>query len=299
VENEQYAAVIKDLFPEIEIGSLRRIEQGWDNLLLEIDEALLFRFPRRLEQEPQLLKEIRLLPRLAEVLPLAVPNPSFVYEGGGHYASPFFGYRKIGGVPLSREHFASDHTQRLVRQLAGFLSALHRFPLQLAREVGLPLNGAQEWREDYQRLFEQVRNAVFPGLDAPVQAKWSARWNEFLEHEENFHFAPVLVHRDLTMEHILCDPDSLTVTGVIDWGDATVGDPAIDFTGMLLDYGTTVMEQALQHYQAEIDDTLRGRAAFYAQLVPFYEVLYGLAIDDAEYVDQGLERLHRNVTRAM
>jgi aminoglycoside 2''-phosphotransferase len=296
MEDRQYTPIINDLFPEVEIRSLRRIEDGWDNVLLEIDEELLFRFPRRLEQEPQLLKEIRLLPRLAEILPLAVPYPSFVYAGGERYATPFFGYRKIGGVPLSKEHFASDPTQRLVRQLAGFLSALHRVPLQLAREAGLPLTSAQQWREDYRRLFEQVRSEVFPRLDAPAQAKWSARWNEYLEQEENFRFSPVLVHRDLTGEHILCDPESLTVTGVIDWGDVTVGDAAIDFTGMLLDYGTTVTEQALHHYQAEVDDTLRGRAAFYAQLAPFYEVLYGLAIDNAGYVDQGLDRLHRDVT---
>ena len=162
--------------------------------------------------------------------------------------------------------------------------------------MGLPLNSAQEWREDYRRLYEQVRRVVFPRLDAPVRARWTAQWDEFLQREENFRFSPVLVHRDLGCEHILCRPESWTVTGVIDWGDATMGDPAIDFTGLLLDCGSAVAEQVLDHYQGEVDEALRRRTGFYAQLVPFYDVLYGLTIQDARYISQGLDRLRRDVT---
>jgi aminoglycoside 2''-phosphotransferase len=296
MEDGQYTAMITDLFPEVEIGSVRRIEQGWDNVVLEIDAELLFRFPRRPELEPQLIKEMRLLPRLADLLPLAVPHPLYVCQGGERCTIPFYGYRKIGGVPLAKEHFASDGTQRLVRQLAGFLSALHRVPRQLAGEVGLPLNSAREWREHYRRFYERVRRVVFPRLDAPVRARCSARWDEFLQRDENFHFSPVLVHRDLVAEHILCRPESWTVTGVIDWGDATMGDPAIDFTGLLLDCGSAVAKQVLDHYQGEIDQTLWGRTSFYAYLLPFYEVLYGLDMEDPRYVSQGLDRLRQDVT---
>jgi aminoglycoside phosphotransferase (APT) family kinase protein len=48
---------------------------------------------------------------------------------------------------------------------------------------------------------------------------------------------PVFSHNDLGIEHVLIDPGTWTVTGIIDWSDAAIVDPAIDF-GLL--YGVAV-----------------------------------------------------------
>lgn len=49
-----------------------------------------------------------------------------------------------------------------------------------------------------------------------------------------FEGAPKLVHNDLWAEHILVDPRSGSVSGIIDWGDAVISDPAVDFASVYL-----------------------------------------------------------------
>jgi aminoglycoside phosphotransferase (APT) family kinase protein len=45
----------------------------------------------------------------------------------------------------------------------------------------------------------------------------------------------VLIHGDLGAEHVLVDGDR--ITGVIDWGDAAIGDPAVDHGRLMRDLG--------------------------------------------------------------
>jgi aminoglycoside phosphotransferase (APT) family kinase protein len=44
-------------------------------------------------------------------------------------------------------------------------------------------------------------------------------------------YAPALAHCDLGPEHLLCREGRLV--GVIDWADAKIGDPAIDYAWLL------------------------------------------------------------------
>ena len=45
----------------------------------------------------------------------------------------------------------------------------------------------------------------------------------------------VLIHGDLGAEHVFVDGDR--ISGVIDWGDAAIGDPALDHGRLLRDFG--------------------------------------------------------------
>jgi aminoglycoside phosphotransferase (APT) family kinase protein len=69
-------------FPELEIRSLRRLAEGWDNSVWVVDERFAFRFPRRAIAIPGIEREIAVLPTLAPLLPLPVPCPVFVGDPG-------------------------------------------------------------------------------------------------------------------------------------------------------------------------------------------------------------------------
>ena len=59
-------------------------------------------------------------------------------------------------------------------------------------------------------------------------------WQAFLRIAEQWSFSPVLTHHDFGPDHLLVQPETLTVSGVIDFGDVVVGDPAIDFVGLMV-----------------------------------------------------------------
>jgi aminoglycoside 2''-phosphotransferase len=101
----------------------------------------------------------------------------------------------------------------------------------------------------------------------------------------------VLLHADLGGEHILWDADRGVIGGVIDWGDAKVGNPALDFTGLLDDFGPRFLKEVLGSYEGPADEGLLERTSFYAQLIPVYEILFGLEMRIEVHVKEGLERL--------
>jgi aminoglycoside phosphotransferase (APT) family kinase protein len=45
------------------------------------------------------------------------------------------------------------------------------------------------------------------------------------------------------------------ISGVIDWGDARIGDSAFDFVGLLAGCDADVVEQALAAYTGALDAT--------------------------------------------
>jgi len=122
------------------------LAEGWGSAEWEVNEDYVFRFPKRPEIAPGLLKEIRLLPVLAPNLPLRVPQFECVWPGGPPYAGVFVGYHKIPGQQLSPEHIHSAAPE-LAQQLGAFLTSLHRFPLAQAAALGVPGGRPQEWRE--------------------------------------------------------------------------------------------------------------------------------------------------------
>ena len=91
-------------------------------------------------------------------------------------------------------------------------------------------------------------------------------------------------------EHILCDLDRGVIIGIIDWDDACIGDPALNFT-WLLDYGSSFIREVLGGYRGNIDRTLLKRATFYSRIGSFTEILFGLDTGDEAHLRQGLTYL--------
>jgi aminoglycoside phosphotransferase (APT) family kinase protein len=263
-------ALVEELFPQLEARSVVAIDEGWDSLVLEVDGEWIVRVPRRPEVCAAVEVEVRLLPELAPMLPAPVPRFEHVTEKG-------VAYRKLRGSPLDAARPA------LGREVGRFLAALHAFPVERARELGVP-SRELDWRERYRAFTEEVlaRGGALLGDD---RAGAEAMAETYLATEANFAFQPRLVHADLGPAHVLAAGDELT--GVIDWSDARIGDAALDFAWLL--HGTTAefAEAVLAGYGSD-DPALVDRALFFHRLGPWYELHYGLYFDKPAFVESGL-----------
>lgn len=209
--------------------------------------------PRSARSVDELESEVRLLPALAPALPVEIPRFEQISR------EPWFVlYRLIRGEPLRDEDPAG---------VRAFLGALHGFDTT-SLEVRRP-----EWLAIYRAHAEDWQRVVLPLLDVYERVKAEALLDEI---ETLTGYQPVLVHCDLGPEHLLCRDGRLV--GVIDWGDAKIGDPAIDYAwlvnGPFPDW--------------EVDDDLRRRALIYHRLGPWFEVEYGVKTDRPEWVRNGL-----------
>lgn len=272
-------------------GRAARIEGGWAYHTFAVEPDAIFRFPRSDAVAESLEREMRLLPELARHV--SFPVPAFAWRGE-HAGRPFAGYPRLEGRPLR----ARDLEGEPARRLGSALAELHRFPLGLAREL-LGASGTLEaWSSEYQGLERRFARRATASLAPELRAAVASGFARFLAHELRALPAPALVHRDLGPEHILVDPGTAELRGILDWEDAAIGDPAIDFAGLWLGAGEVGARAVLRHWGARPDQAFEARIAFYAWVSALHELDYGLEFERPEIVAAALRALPARLLRA-
>ncbi|WP_367135612.1 phosphotransferase [Saccharothrix sp. HUAS TT1] len=230
---------------------------GWDSAARLVDGRWVERRPRRPEVVDQLRRETRLLPWLAPRLPLPVPVPEVVSE------EPFaVRHLLVPGEPMARPERG--------RELGLFLRALHDCPTGEPARLGVPGAGRGAARFEAEVLpllpadLHEDAHAVLAAGRRPV------------DH--------ALVHGDLGPDHVLTADGELT--GVIDFGDAHLGDPAVDLAWPLHGATPEFADAVADAYGATDDQ--RERALVRHRLGPWHHVLFGLDHDDPVIVREGL-----------
>ena len=98
-----------------------------------------------------------------------------------------------------------------------------------------------------------------------------------------------MIHGDFAAEHVLLGPAG-TVTGVIDWTDAVLGDPARDLAGLIHWGGRALLNEALDGYGA-VEAAMVRRAAWFALCRALADLAFGVQEERSEYVRGGLAAL--------
>ena len=287
-----YITLIKQNFPQLAIQTVKPITKGWDSFVLEVNDEFIFRFPTREDVIEPFYRELRLLPVLEQLL--STPIPHFEYVGRdstNYYPYPFVGYRKIGGFALDDTRITPEQLLTLVPAIAIFLNELHNFPIAKALQLGVQEHTASSWREMYQERYADLQRRIFPLLDTGLRTKSEQLWENFLGNKAIFTFQPKLIHCDLSGEHIFYDPTDGTITGVIDWGDVTIGDPALDFVGLHRVGGKAFIENILMRYHSTVDTAFWQRIRFYLCYSPFSQLLYGSYSNNEVFIAQGIQGL--------
>ena len=210
--------LIAGQMPDLADRPLRMLAHGWDNVMVGLGDDLVARLPRRAVAVDLLLHEQRWLPGLAPRLPLPIPAPVRIGRPGPGYPWPWSVVPHLPGDNASHTPPA-DYDEAAVT-LAGFLAALHvpapahapRNPLR-----GVPLAArAARLANDLDRLGTAIhRHAATRMFRAAVEAP---TWDR----------ASVWLHGDLHPANILVEGGQ--VSGVVDFGDITAGDPATDLS---------------------------------------------------------------------
>jgi aminoglycoside phosphotransferase (APT) family kinase protein len=273
-------------FPELEIESLRPFAAGWDYAIWLVNDEWAFRFPRREIGVPGTRIEIEVLPSLAPLLPLPVPEPVFVGEPTDEFPWPFFGSRFLPGRELGEAKVPDDARAGIARSLGDFLRRLHgaevshELPIDQNRRaqmaVRVPLT-----REDL-TLLEQEGLWQAPATVAAV-----------LDEAEGLPAAntAAVVHGDLHFRQVLVD-EQARVTGIIDWVDLGRSDPAIDLSLYWSYFPPPAREAFLETYGPVSEEQLL-RARVLALNLCAILARYGAAEGNDAVRDEALAGLDR------
>ena len=249
---ELFLRRIKEEFPEIAWNTYRHLTHGWDHAVLILDDALVFRAPKAPTSSSDVENEAGLLRHLERKLEVGIPR--YIYQAAD---GSFGGYRLLPGRELDAGTFrklSAEESETIAGQLAAFLTSMHETPRSVARRHQVPeVNAAN----DYEDLVRDTEALVFPHLarrDMLAIETFLAELAAELEQGR----PTGLLHGDLSGEHILWDAGKRQVN-IIDFSDRMLGDPAIDFSGLLA-YGQGFAERVFEEYGGPTDERMFQRA---------------------------------------
>ena len=108
-------------------------------------------------------------------------------------------------------------------------------------------------------------------------------WRSFLADEKNWQFTPRLVHLDLGHEHLLVDEGATTLLSALDFGDAAIGDPAIDFVCLVRSCGAEFAWRVMEAYRnmgGAVDGDFFLRVRRLGAVAPFHAVQFAAEVGD-------------------
>jgi aminoglycoside phosphotransferase (APT) family kinase protein len=285
-------AALTAAFPELEVRSVRRLPGGWDFLTLEVNRRWVFRFPVRPESEEQIRREFALLPLIASQVRVPVPEYRFRKEPSGIFRHRFGGYSKLGGIRVDRAGLSARALRRAGTELGASMTEVHGLSRERAVAAGVPYRDSNGVRRTLRRWSVRVLAEVRPLLD-PADRTYLDVLLEAAARRELYSFRTVISHQDLLPVHVLVDPRTGALSGLIDWGDSGFGDPALDFAGLGdIPHLGPAMYRA---YRGTIDPGFLERADAYRRLAPCHAILYARATRDPVRRDRSLRRLTRSL----
>lgn len=237
--------------PNLATLPVRASESGFDNYMFRLGESFAVRLPRTAAAARLLVNEQKWLLTLSDRLPLQIPVPIRVGQPG-------FGFPwRWSVVPWLLGATAEVTPVRATeaRRLANFLRALHvpaptNAPRNLERLASLT-SRATTIAERMRHLEtattvmnERIRNAWREAVEAPTDTP------------------PTWIHGDLHARNVLTLEG--TITGVIDWGDMTCGDPAIDLACLWMLLPNEVARERAQRAYGATSSALWTRARGWA-----------------------------------
>lgn len=213
--------LLRDQHPDLAYRPVRLGARGWDNQLWRLGDDLAVRMPWVSgHRDGTVRKEHAWVPGLAPRLPLPVPVPQRLGEPSGRFPRPWIVTTWVDGTPADRAPVT--RAAESAESLAAFLTALHQ-PAP---------DGAPASRDGRGCPLATFAAGVARGITAAadrgliddpdaVTAVWqdavaAPGWND----------PPMWIHSDLHPANVLTTGG--TLTGVVDFGDLCVGDPACD-----------------------------------------------------------------------
>ncbi len=176
-------------------------------------------------------REFKVLQALRAPYP-KVPQPIVYCDDSAILGAPFYVMERVEGVILrSKKPDALDLSAPVMKSLSTMLvdnlAELHTTDISSSelQALGKPEGYVRRQVEGWIKRYQNAKTDEIPGMDKV--AEW------LLANIPDVTNAPTLIHNDYKYDNVVFATDLSTISAVLDWEMATIGDP-------LMDLGTTL-----------------------------------------------------------
>lgn len=298
--DSSYSDLIGRLFPGILIPRVREINIGWASHVLILGEKYVIKIPRNDVSRNELEKEIVVTSNFRKYIQVKIPEYVSQARNGDLRAAA---YKLIEGILLTNQDMGEIETERLdvpsmkgylpdiAEQLAAILNSIHGIDPVDASETLDPFT-RETWLEKNLRRIMEFGTVSDSYFDKSTARKCAAYLDNIGEDIRNFAYTPKLIHGDFGGWNILYDPQKRKITGLLDWADSRIGDPAADFVELIYDFGKDFTGMVLQNYQFATEGIME-RAETYLKFAGFQDLKYGIEANSDYFTEKGKKEILR------
>jgi aminoglycoside phosphotransferase (APT) family kinase protein len=262
VDDQLVRSLLRSQMPSLAHLPLVIVEPwGTDNAIWRLGSEFVVRLPRIHWAAGQIELEALWLPRLARHLPVAIPEPVAMGEPTNDYPYRWAVHRWIPGDGAALDRMDDPVTFAL--ELAGFVRMLQTVSTKDAPPATNRARPLAEYDEATRGMILRASHLI----DAPAALNV---WEEALAAGAH-QGPPVWVQGDLEGNCLVHDG---RLCGIVDWGSACAGDPAVDvqvvWSPLFTDNSRRIFLDALG---VEVDTLARSRGAAIHQAcgaLPYY-----------------------------
>ncbi|MBU0460500.1 MAG: phosphotransferase [Nanoarchaeota archaeon] len=272
---------IEEEFPQIKFKNVKQVTCGLDHVVLILDNKYVFRFPKNDYYKKKIKVEMRLLSELQKKTS-KIPDYKFI-----PIDQSFGGYPIIDGKPLSTKkfnEFTNQQKTQLANELADFLTALHKIPISKAKKIGLKF----EWsHQDELKQYKERRKHIKKVLN-PEEMRFV---DNLMKKYVSLNLPKnSLVHHDLSEDHILAKNNKLS--GIIDFGDSSLNDPAVDFA-WFWEWGENFVQKVYRRYNGKKDKELLSRSQLYNIVMCLSWIYHGVVDKKKLWLNRAVKRIRK------
>jgi hypothetical protein len=218
-ELDALKAVIVNRFPELSDGQFALLAEGWDSVAVDVDDRLIFKFPRHPRGEEALRREVGILGVVAAAVSL--PVPSLVL-----FDTPmtFSRHEKIAGehlLPGQYDALDEPARQALGEKLGQFYAELHT--IEPAAAIAAGAQPVDAWL-DADEILRLIRPVLPPHL-LPFAEAEMAKWRDL----EPDPYGDIYGFFDGHGWNMAFDHAGNRLNGVYDFADSGIGALHRDF----------------------------------------------------------------------
>jgi Ser/Thr protein kinase RdoA (MazF antagonist) len=280
----------------VEVDTLTLNTDAWTSLVYRLNKHFIVKVSKDSDGANKIWKEGCLLPYLRSRLGDIVPNVAANFNakiGGVNRA--ILVYEEIRGEAPTRPSIKRRWEEaEPCGQLAKTLGLIHGLSVPKDCAHLVPQHGdAASWASwikwETSRLLGMCGNI----LGAHLSQRVLTACRGYTDWLVDTGLRPTFIHGDVDPRNIIVDPHGST-RGLIDWGEAAVGDPALDYAGL---YFSDHVGPHVLALQAEEDPAaLEPRIVFHDTMVPLYWAAYGSLRGETKLVRTAVRQLEARLT---
>lgn len=282
----KYIEFIKEKNPGLSIEKYNFNTEGQNNDVIIINDEYVFKFPKYSNGIEKLKRETDILNVVNKYITINIPKPRYCNFEPSEVGKVYCGYKMIKGVSFRKEVFQNVQEKGdIAKQLATFLKQLHSIPFEQVRGIGInDIDNLSYWAN----MFERIQKKLFPFMKKESQRLISESFNSFLN--QNFSINKTLIHGDFGPSNIIFDSDTQRISGIIDFNEVSLGDPASDIASLIgpFGYGDDFIK-SFESIYSNVEELLQ-RAKFYASTFALQEALFGIEFGDKKAFSEGIKQ---------